>query len=86
MFNQGYASFFVIRYIAAKQHRGGAKVCKPFMSEAMRSLGGPAHFVFCKIHQVDRPQEIWEDMKDYRRQESGMYTWLKRQNPRFGCL
>ena len=25
-------------------------------------------------------------MKDYRRRESGMYTRLRRQNLRFGCL
>ena len=34
-----------IRYIAAKRHRGGAKVCKPLMSEGLGSPCGLAHFV-----------------------------------------
>ena len=33
-----------IRYIAVRRHRGGAKVCKPFMSEGVESRGGIAHF------------------------------------------
>ena len=41
-----------IRYIAARRHRGGAKVCKPLMSEGMGSPCGLAHFViFCMIQK-----------------------------------
>ena len=53
-------------------------------------LGDIVETIFCLITScllyTSRPQEIWEDMKDYRRRESGMYTRLRRQNLRFGCL
>ena len=37
-----------IRYIAAKRHRGGAKVCKPLMSEGVGSPCGLARVVLAR--------------------------------------